>query len=72
MSTNLKVILTAIGIAVLATPSMASERHLNTNSGISNAHGSVASGRTAPVVERNQFHFNDAVHVGFPQQTGGV
>jgi hypothetical protein len=73
MNTNLKVILTAIGIAVLATPSMASERHLNTVQSISSAHGSVAGTRTAPVIQgNNPFNIDDAVHVAFPQRDGGV
>lgn len=69
MNTNLKVILTAIGIAVLAAPSVASARHLNSSASISNARGSVAG--TVPVIERSQINLNDAVHVAFPQQSGG-
>ncbi len=62
MNTNVKVILTAVGIAVLASPVMA-----RTASPLHNAHGSV----TAPVVEGNQIRIDDAVHVAFPQQSGG-
>jgi hypothetical protein len=72
MNTNLKVILTAIGIAVLASPVMAASSHVHAApSGISNAHGSAAGARTAPVTEGNQF-LDDAVHVPFPQRDGGV
>ena len=63
MKTNLKVILTAAGIAVLASPVMA-----QSPSRLHNAHGSVA---TAPVVEGSQIRIDDAVHVAFPQQSGG-
>jgi hypothetical protein len=75
MNTSLKVILTAVGIAVLASPGIASASHLRaapSATSISNAHGSVAGTRTAPVIEGNQIHIDDAVHVPFPQQGGGV
>jgi hypothetical protein len=62
MKTNVKVILAAAGIAVLASPAMA-----RTASSIHKAHGSV----TAPVVEGSQIRIDDAVHVPFPQQSEG-
>ncbi len=78
MNTNLKVILTAISIATLASPVMA--QSLTTRpyvaasaANISNAHGSVSGARrarVAPVTERNQIQIDDAVHVQFPQQGG--
>jgi hypothetical protein len=69
MNTNLKVILTAIGIATLASPVMAqsgSYRHVAPN-----AYGAAVNAQTAPVNEGNPFHINDAVHVAFPQLSGG-
>ena len=77
MNTNLKVILTAISIATLASPVMAQSLTTRPYVGesaanISNAHGSVAGARrerVAPVIERNQIHIDDAVHVPFPQQS---
>jgi hypothetical protein len=68
MNTNLKVILTAIGIATLASPVMAqsgAHRHVAPN-----AYAAAASVQSAAVNEGNQFH-DDAVHVPFPQQSGG-
>jgi hypothetical protein len=66
MKTNLKVILAALAIAVLASPVMAqSASHPH------NAHGSVARANTAPVVEGSQIRIDDAVHVAFPQQGAG-
>ena len=81
MNTNLKVILTAIGIATLASPVMAQSLTTQPYVGasaanISNAHGSVSGARrarterVAPVTERNQIQIDDAVHVQFPQQGG--
>jgi hypothetical protein len=85
MNTNLKVILTAIGIATLASPIMAQSLTTRPYVGqyvgqsaadISNAHGSVAGARkertqrAAPVVESNQIHIDDPLHVPFPQQGG--
>jgi hypothetical protein len=81
MNTNLKVILTAVSIATLASPVMAQSLTTRPYVGhsaadISNAHGSVAGARkerterVAPVVERNQIHIDDALHVPFPQQSG--
>lgn len=73
MNTNLKVILAAVGIAVLASPVMAASSHAHASSAISNARGSAVGTRAAPVIEgNNPFHLNDAVHVPFPQQDGGV
>jgi hypothetical protein len=72
MNTNLKVILTAVGIAVLASPVMAASSHVHAApSAISNTYESATGARTAPV-EGNQIHIDDAVHVPFPQQGGGV
>jgi hypothetical protein len=71
MNTNLKVILAAISIAALTSPVMAhsgSHRH----AAPLGTYGSAAGARTAPVIEGNQFYLNDAVHVPFPQQDGGV
>jgi hypothetical protein len=84
MNTSLKVILTAIGIAVLASPVMAQPESSAGQATMSpvtaqsashphNAHGSVARANTAPVVEGSQIHINptwvnDAVHVPFPQR----
>jgi hypothetical protein len=68
MNTNLKVILTAISIATVASPVVAqsgSHRHATPK-----AYGA-ASVQSAPVNEGNQFHIDDAVHVPFPQQSGG-
>jgi hypothetical protein len=73
MNTNLKVILTAVGIAVLASPGIASASQLHaapSARSLSNAHGSAAGARTAPVTEGNQIHIDDAVHVAFPQRDG--
>jgi hypothetical protein len=71
MNTNLKVLLTAVGIAVLASPVMAAQRHSAPTS-ISKAYGSAGHERTAPAVQGNQFRIDDAVHVPFPQRDGGV
>jgi hypothetical protein len=69
MNTNLKVILTAVGIAVLASPVMAAQVHTAPSAtSISNA----AREHAAPVAQGNQFHIDDAVHVPFPQRDGGV
>lgn len=75
MKTSLKVILTAMTVAVLASPVMAQpESHPHAASAsISHAHGSAArthAGQLAPV-ESNQVHVDDCVHVAFPQCTGG-
>jgi hypothetical protein len=83
MKTNLKVIAAAIGLATLASPVMAQSLinrayiEQSAAADISNARGSVVgvraerAARTAPVVERNQIHVDDAVHVPFPQQDNG-
>jgi hypothetical protein len=73
MNTNLKVILTAVGIAVLASPVMAASSHHAAPSAtsISKAYGSAAREHTAPAIAGNPFHIDDAVHVAFPQQDGG-
>jgi hypothetical protein len=72
MRTSLKVILAATAVATLASPVMAqSESHRHAASEISKARGSVARTRTAPVIQRNQMQLDDAVHVPFPQQSGG-
>jgi hypothetical protein len=76
MNTSLKVILTAIGIAVLASPVMAqSESNTRPAASISNAQGSVASGRAIRVghwtsSELGQYRLDDCVHVTFPQCGG--
>jgi hypothetical protein len=75
MGTNLKVILTAIGVAVLASPVMAQSAlrpHAAPVAGISSAHGSVAgAGRLVPgLFEGSQTRIDDCVHVTFPQCGG--
>jgi hypothetical protein len=73
MNTNLKVILTAVSIAVLASPVMAASGQSHASASISNAHGSLVGTRTAPVIQgNNPFNIDDAVHVAFPQRDGGV
>jgi hypothetical protein len=69
MNASLKVILTAIGVAVLAFPVMAQpDSHRVTRAAsASNAHGSVSHPRTSRAVEGNDFRLNDCVHVTFPQ-----
>jgi hypothetical protein len=68
MNTNVKMILTAVGIAVLASPVMAaSSHHHAAPSAISSTYGSATGARTAPV-EGNPFHIDDTVHVAFPQR----
>jgi hypothetical protein len=84
MKTNLKLIAAAIGLATLASPVMAQSlinrayvEQPAAAADISNARGSVVgvraerAARTAPVIERNQIHVDDAVHVPFPQQDNG-
>jgi hypothetical protein len=72
----MKVILTAVSVAVLASPVMAqSERHPRaapTRTVSANAHGSVAAGRLAPavVIEGNWISLDDCIHVQFPQCGG--
>jgi hypothetical protein len=76
MNTNLKVILTAVGIATLASPVMA---QTNSNSrvppSISNAHGSASHVRThraasAAIPEGGPVHVDDCVRTTFPQCGG--
>jgi hypothetical protein len=65
MNTNLKVILTAVAIATVASPALAkSDSHRYA------APSETSISRTAPV-QGNPFHINDSVHVAFPQQDGG-
>jgi hydroxyethylthiazole kinase-like sugar kinase family protein len=67
MNTNLKVALSAVAIAVLASPVMAkSHSHHAPLASISNAYGAAVG--AAPVVPENKIYVNDAVHVPFPQQ----
>jgi hypothetical protein len=67
MNTNLKVLLTAMSIATLASPVMAkSDSHRYA------AQPEAGISRTAPVSQGNQIHINDAVHVAFPQQDSGI
>jgi hypothetical protein len=74
MRTNLKVILTVVSVAVLASPAMAqSESHAVPSAAhVSHAHGSAAhthTGRPAAgaVTEGSLIHLDDCVHVAFPQ-----
>jgi hypothetical protein len=81
MSASMKVILTAVGIAVLASPVMAqtgsaeTHRHARAHAVSSariisgEAHGSVASQSEGAAF--NQPFSQDCVHVAFPQCTGG-
>jgi hypothetical protein len=76
-ATGLKVIVAAAAIAALASPVMAqsaSSRHgVPWAASVSNARGSVARApRGAGVIEGNQIHVDDAVHVAFPQQSNGI
>jgi hypothetical protein len=69
MKTNVKVALTAIAIAVLASPVMAKSAphgHYAPSASLWNTYGSAAGTRTAPAVESG--YVNDAVHVPFPQR----
>jgi hypothetical protein len=71
MSTNLKVILTAIGVAVLASPVMAQPESTRSPAAISNAHGSVDRAKTlrVPTVQTGN-RLDDCIHVQFPQCGG--
>jgi hypothetical protein len=74
MNTSLKVILTAVGIAVLASPVMAQPESSARQVSISNAHGSafhVRAHRAAATNEGNQIHVEDCAHSGFPQCSNG-
>lgn len=74
MNTSLKVILTAVGIAVLASPVMAQPESNSHPAAISTARGSVDRAhasrieRFAPV--RASGRLDDCVHVQFPQCGG--
>jgi hypothetical protein len=78
MKTSLKVILTAVSIATLASPVVAQSLITRPDVGesaanISNAYGPVAGARrerthrVAPAIERSQIHIDGAGHVPFPQ-----
>jgi hypothetical protein len=72
MNNSLKVILTAIGIAVLASPVMAQPSHSRA-AAVSNAHGSalhVRTHSTAPAQE-SQTRIDDCIRTPFPQCSGG-
>jgi hypothetical protein len=71
MNTNSKVILAAVGIAVLASPAMAQSESNSHRSAIYNARGSVTRthpSRAFPVQSRYQLE--DCIHVQFPQCGG--
>jgi hypothetical protein len=69
VNTNLKVALSAVAIAVLASPVMAkSHGHHTPPTSISKAYGSAVGASAAPVVPESKIYVNDAVHVPFPQQ----
>jgi hypothetical protein len=83
MRTSMKVILTAMSVAVLASPVMAQSEPRPqaapsaTTTTISNAHGSAArthTTRPAPATntEGSQIRLDDCVHVAFPQCSGGA
>jgi hypothetical protein len=75
MKTNLKVILTAVSVAVLASPAMAqSESHAARPAASisSHARGSAAHAHTSRVApqaaaEESHVRLDDCVHVTFPQ-----
>jgi hypothetical protein len=75
MNTSLKVILTAIGIGLLASPVMAQPESSARQVRISNAHGSayyvLRSRGAASRDENNHVRTDDCAHSGFPQCTGG-
>jgi hypothetical protein len=74
MNTSLKVILTAIGIAVLASPVMAqSGSNSRVPASISNAHGSASYTRSHRSASRedSHVHVEDCVRTAFPQCAGG-
>jgi hypothetical protein len=74
MNNSLRVIITAIGIAVLASPVMAQTgSHSRAQASISNAHGSAASTRTYRPAshEDSRTHDQDCVHTPFPQCSTG-
>jgi hypothetical protein len=72
MRMNLKMILAATAIAAVASPVMAqseSQTHAAPlPASISNAHGHVVRGRTAPDADKaSQIRPDDCAHVTFPQ-----
>jgi hypothetical protein len=76
MNTSMKVILTAAGIAALASPVMA-QTNLNTRvpASISQAHGSASHARThraasAETTEGSHLRIDDCVRTTFPQCGG--
>jgi hypothetical protein len=78
MNTNLKVILTAIGIAALASPVMAQTGSHSSapSTSISNARGSAAHGRinraqSTTNYQGNHTNVDDCVRTAFPQCSGG-
>ena len=75
MNTSLKVVLTAIGIAVLASPVMAQPESNPHAATISNARGSIAHARaratqTERVAPVPTVRLDDCIHVQFPQCGG--
>jgi hypothetical protein len=74
MNASLKVILTAVGVAVLASPVMAQpdSHRAAPAASVSNAHGSASQTRTkraesGAAVVGSHFRLDDCVHVTFPQ-----
>jgi hypothetical protein len=78
MNTSLKVILTAIGIGLLASPVMAQPESTVRHAAISHAHGSayyyVHRNRAAAgyYEENNHVPIDACAHSGFPQCSGGM
>lgn len=80
MRTSLKMVMAAIGVAVLASPVMAqSESHPNAapSATLSSAHGSVVHTRTtrsgpAANIGGSQIRLDDCTHVAFPQCGGNA
>jgi hypothetical protein len=76
MNTNLKVILTAMSIAALASPVMAQpESHPHAAASMPVAHGSAAHAHVrhatpSAAVEGSRGAVNDCIHVAFPQCGG--
>jgi hypothetical protein len=75
MNNNLKVILTAIGIAVLASPVMARPAsHSHAPAAASKEYGSASSPvrtyRMAPA-QNGRIHVDDCIRTPFPQCSGG-
>ncbi len=72
MNTSLKMVLTAIGVAVLASPVMAQPEPHRASAKVSNAHASAPHAHAVRVrpgvtVEGNHIRIDDCVHVAFPQ-----